>query len=179
MTYIVIVAIVIAVVVILARSSKKRVSANMSNLANAGKVIAYVKLQEKLNSDIGTHQFGADNDSLGLFAAAGINQIFGEELNEQHRMLDLDSLRNYVNKWISSNPDVQELVVQSIRTLHTVNYARTGSLSSKGIETLESYGSKYPDAPNRDNLSALVNTGIDKLSVEHQSTIRNRFHVSR
>ena len=178
MIYIAIAAIVI-LIIILAKNSKKSVTANMSNLANAGKVVAYIQLQEKLITDIGTHKFGSDNDNLGLYAAAGINLIFGEALNEQHQKLDLESLKKYVNAWIGSNSNLLEIVVQSIRTLHTVHYARKGTISSKGMEILETYGSKYPDAPTQENLNELVNTAIDKLPTEEQASIRNTYHISR
>lgn len=151
----------------------------MSNLANAGKVVAYIQLKEKLIADIGAHKFGSDNDNLGLYSAAGINLIFGEALNEQHQKLDLEGLKNYVNAWIGSNLNLLEIVVQSIRTLHTVHYARNGAISSKGMEILETYGSKYPDAPTQENLNELVNTAIDKLPTKEQASIRDIYHISR
>lgn len=159
-------------------NSKKRVTAQMSNLANAGKVITCISLIERLANNKGNHQFGSSTDNFALYASAGVNQIFGEEVSELHRELDLDGIGDYVNNWFNSNKNILELVIQSLRTLHTINYATSGNLSSKGIETLELYGSKFPGAPNPDILNALVNREIEKLSPEYQATIRDKFHLT-
>ena len=175
------VVLVVVVAVLIMRRSKRRVVSRMTALVNCAKATTYGILLNDLRSGRTTEDLGFDRsttddeDKLIRLAAASVNYWFGEEPSENHKDLDLRHIYADSMRWLSRNDDVRELVVQAVRALSIVRYAKAGAVDLNTLYVLEVFGKEYPDAPQQQTIEVLLRREMRKLDPEQQESVRRHF----
>lgn len=146
--------------------------ANIAQLAMAMALLSHFRVQQAPND--------AEKSARAAKASAVANHFFGKESDLAHtRGFDLPSLYEEGNAWLQKNPLFKELVVQSLRVLNTVEFARTGKAPVIGESLLVQFGPEFPLSPNPETYAALVAKAVESLPPEEQASVKRFLTQSR
>src|SRR5271169_941953 len=114
---------------------KKRVFRRMEKLVT----IAQIAVSVKMTNDYGLQETTSDDErnAVAATAAAGTNYLFGKSASPIHAHLDLAVEHAVAREWLKKNSPMRELVVQSLRVTHAIDWGRSGTLPEIGMKLLE------------------------------------------
>lgn len=162
--------VVTVVIIYLLKNSKKKVTGLMSALSNVSKLIMWNNFfsyyKEKLK---------IDDESSGFHAAAATNYLFGEKGADMHKTLNMKEIENDAIEYIKQNQNIKELLVQSIRVIHTLNMQKNKEINLDGFEILSVFGVEFPESPRMECYFQLIDRELNKLSATVKNDIKKTF----
>ena len=135
----------------------------MDGLASVAQMAVYLSQKEENEETM-------DEENASLLAAAVSNYLFGRTPGQDHiDQFTLEKIEYIGNELIKNSESIRELVIQSLRVISAVSVA-VGK-EEVGMEILSTYGKNYPQSPDPENFTQLVNESIRLMSPNVQQTI--------
>ena len=69
----------------------------------------------------------------------------------------------HAREWLMKNPQIREVVVQSLRVATIIGWAEAGIRREVGLELLEAFGAEFPVSPKLNTYRTLVQRLVESL----------------
>ena len=166
-----IVAVIIGLIALGIRSSKKRIKRKITLLLNIAKFAAW---------DICHPRFSVtpfEEAQANLTTSAAVNFLFGESANPLHNALDLPKIHAEAIDLLERNDSLRELIVQSLRVSTKLDFLKGEPVAEQKISILSMFGKEYPIAPTPDSYERLIRGFLNKLTPEMKQSIQSRYGI--
>jgi len=136
----------------------------LANLSTAHKINFILKLSGNYS----------DADEMTKIMAVRTNYLFGKDLSDNHKHLNVKEEFNLAIDWLANDDLFRELVIQSLRIMNTSRLAKGEELNVLGEDILTTYGYLYPEYLSPDDYEKLVFKAIDTLPLTSKNEVIER-----
>lgn len=161
----------LGLIILILKSSKKKVVSLMKALTNVSKLIIAENLlayyEKKLKLD--------DKNLLGTYASAATNYLFGENPADNHKTLNIKEIEIEAVDFVKQNKSIRELLVQSLRVTHTLNIQKNTNIDLNSLKILTILGEEFPESPQVKSYFLLIHKELNKLPESTKSYILHTF----
>jgi len=153
-------------------SRKKRLLEKMQGLHQVAGTCVFLRCESELLSSYGREEASAQS-------AAILASLFGRLHNpELDNLVDMDQMRDTAAKKLAEDPELQELVVQTLRVEGTLAAeGRHPPLTAAAESLLETHGARFPHAPTPQSYDALVESAVRDLPDDARTKLMGTFGV--
>jgi len=154
----------------LKKVSQDRVLKRMDALS----FLANLTTAHKINSILKLSGNYSDADEMTKIMAVRTNYLFGKDLSDNHKHLNVKEEFNSAIDWLANDDLFRELVIHSLRVMNTSRLAKGGEPIVLGDDVLTTYGYLYPENSSPDNYKILLFKAVDSLYLKSRNDVLSK-----
>lgn len=171
----IVVVIIVSFIIRHFKAVSKRVFVAMDISTSIANMVGYFYIIDKEN--ISPQIFGEltkseKYDERVARIAAITNYLYARDINPTHKNMFLNTdIQKSAYELLDKDELLRELVVQSVRMIHLVQFRKSKTQMRNGYDVLQKYGPLVPISPNPDSYRLLVKKCLSLLSPGYKENI--------